>query len=194
MNLKTLESEGVDFRLTSSVTPPLAEMLADGVLNDKYRKFLDRTLELTNKEIHRTKDDPYFGPLARMYNERFERLKNFYYNDLQCNVLNGYRHFQDTGKLEIINTNSGDFIITIGAANVAQMVTDKLIGEETEKQTEMEENLSETTKNRDTIIKELITSLIWHNQKLYGIIPFVARETAAVVPDTSREGVLIWKK
>ncbi len=102
MNLKTLESEGVDFRLTSSVTPPLAEMLADGVLNDKYRKFLDRTLELTNKEIHRTKDDPYFGPLAHMYNERFERLKSFYYNDLQGNVLNGYRHFQDTGKLEII--------------------------------------------------------------------------------------------
>lgn len=101
-NLKRLEAENVRFRLTSSVTPPLAEMLADNVLRDKYISYLNRSMELANKELDRTKNDRYFRPLAEMYAERFERLKNFYMNDLGGNVLNGYKYFQDNGSLEII--------------------------------------------------------------------------------------------
>lgn len=101
-NLKTLERENVRFRLTSSVTPPLAEMLADPELRRKYAAYLDRSIELAYKERQRTGDDIYFRPLAEMYIERFQRLKNFYLNDLGGSVLNGYKYFQDKGYLEII--------------------------------------------------------------------------------------------
>ena len=56
LNLKKLEAENVHFRLTSSVTPPLAEMLADHNLRDKYIKYLDRSIELVGKELWRTKE------------------------------------------------------------------------------------------------------------------------------------------
>ena len=90
------------FRLTSSVTPPLAEMLADHNLRDKYIKYLDRSIELVGKELWRTKDDPHFKPVVEMYRDRLNTLKGFLLNDLDGSVLNGYKYFQDKGYLEII--------------------------------------------------------------------------------------------
>ncbi len=102
LNLKKLEAENVHFRLTSSVTPPLAEMLADYHLRDKYIKYLDRSIELVGKELWRTKDDPNFKPVVEMYRDRLNTLKGFLINDLDGSVLNGYKYFQDKGYLEII--------------------------------------------------------------------------------------------
>lgn len=102
LNLKKLEAENVHFRLTSSVTPPLAEMLADYNLRDKYIKYLDRSIELVGKELWRTKDDPHFKPVVEMYRDRLNTLKGFLINDLDGCVLNGYKYFQDKGYLEII--------------------------------------------------------------------------------------------
>ena len=102
LNLKKLEAENVHFRLTSSVTPPLAEMLADHHLQEKYIRYLDRSIELVGKELWRTKDDPNFRPVVEMYRDRLNTLKGFLLNDLHGNVLNGYKYFQDKGYLEII--------------------------------------------------------------------------------------------
>ena len=52
---RDLEEEGVDFRLTISMTPPLAEMLSDDHLMDKYKKYLEKQIELGNKEVQRIK-------------------------------------------------------------------------------------------------------------------------------------------
>ena len=94
LNLKKLEAENVHFRLTSSVTPPLAEMLADYHLRDKYIRYLDRSIELVGKELWRTKDDPHFKPVVEMYRDRLNTLKGFLLNDLDGCVLNGYKYFQ----------------------------------------------------------------------------------------------------
>ena len=102
MMLKELERENVYARITTSVTPPLAEMLDNENLNRKYLNYLDKLIELAGKEIKRTGNDPNFSPLARMYSERFQKLKSFLQNDLHGKVLNGYREFQDKGVLCII--------------------------------------------------------------------------------------------
>ena len=75
--LKGLEDEGVDFRLTISMTPPLAEMLDDNHLMDKYQKYLDKQIELGEKEVERTVGDEHFQPLANFYKDIFKESKEF---------------------------------------------------------------------------------------------------------------------
>lgn len=102
MNLKKLEDEGVPFRLTVSVTPPLAEMMNDTHLQEKFLSYIDRLLELCSKEKVRLQGDERFYPIACYYDERLHRIKDFYTGFLNYNLLNGYRHFAATGVLEII--------------------------------------------------------------------------------------------
>lgn len=101
-NLKKLYDEGVDFRLTTSVTPPLAEMLDDRHLMEKYERYLKRQIELGEKECQRTKDDAIYKNIALFYYHKFLEIEDFFTGFLQKNVLNGYRFFNDCGKLEVI--------------------------------------------------------------------------------------------
>src|SRR5437660_12056136 len=56
--------EGVRFRITMTLTPPLVGMLRDELLMARYAKRLDALCELCDKEVHRTRGDPQFAPLA----------------------------------------------------------------------------------------------------------------------------------
>src|SRR5450432_2294390 len=58
--LEGLVRDGVDFRLTMSLTPPLCAMLLDPLLQERYVRHISRLIELTEKELDRTKWD---GPL-----------------------------------------------------------------------------------------------------------------------------------
>jgi 1,4-alpha-glucan branching enzyme len=69
--MEGLIEDGIDFRLTFSLTPTLASMLLDPLLQERYLKKLERTIELAEKEIARTASLPDFQPLARMYHRRF---------------------------------------------------------------------------------------------------------------------------
>ncbi|MEA2049989.1 MAG: 1,4-alpha-glucan branching protein domain-containing protein [Campylobacterota bacterium] len=101
-NLQKLYEENIDFRITTSVTPPLAQMLDDTHLMEKYGKYLDRLIELGVKEVERTKDDDVYRDIAIYYKNFFEKTKEFFDGFLKQNVLNGYKFFNDVGKLEVI--------------------------------------------------------------------------------------------
>ena len=60
-----LLNDGCDFRLTMSITPPLAAMLSDPLLQDRYVRTVDKGIELAYKEINRTKGRPPV-PRARL--------------------------------------------------------------------------------------------------------------------------------
>lgn len=100
--LYLLESENVDFRLTVSITPPLAEMLDDEHLMNKYNNYLIKAIKLGYEEIQRTQDNDEYRNIATFYKNFFEETKAFFDNVLQKNVLNGYRHFYHKGFIEII--------------------------------------------------------------------------------------------
>ncbi len=100
--LYLLENQNIDFRLTVSITPPLAEMLSDQHLMDKYVKYLDKAIELGYKEVQRTQGNDEYEHISGFYKNFFEETKQFFENDLHHNVLNGYRHFYDKGSIEII--------------------------------------------------------------------------------------------
>ena len=97
-----LERDGVDWRLTMSVTPPLAGMLSDPLLQSRYVRHVDNLIALAEKEVERTRTLPDFGPLARMYLERFRRARDVFVHEYGSNLLQGFRRFYDAGKLELI--------------------------------------------------------------------------------------------
>jgi predicted glycosyl hydrolase (DUF1957 family) len=65
--LEGLERDGADWRLTMSVTPTLAAMFADPLLQYRYVRHLENLIALSGKEIERTKWQPEFNHLALMY-------------------------------------------------------------------------------------------------------------------------------
>src|ERR1700688_2308846 len=97
-----LERDGVDWRVTMSITPTLAAMLSDPLLQYRYVRHLDNLLALAQKEIERTRWEPEFHALAHMYHNRFTRARDVFSKQYGKNLLNGFKRFFDLGKLELI--------------------------------------------------------------------------------------------
>ncbi len=98
---RALSRDGVDFRITMSLTPTLLSMMTDKLLQDRYVKHLDRLIELTEREIDRLRDDAPFRRLAVMYQHLFTEARQIF-NDYGRDLSKGFKEFQDAGKLEIM--------------------------------------------------------------------------------------------
>lgn len=96
-----LTQEGVDFRITMSLTPPLCAMMSDDLLRERFRRYLNQRVELMEKEVRRTQSSPYYD-VAQMYDRKFKRIRQLFEEYYHSNVLEGFKKFQDMGKLEII--------------------------------------------------------------------------------------------
>lgn len=99
---ENLVNDGVDFRITMSLTPTLIAMLTDPLLQHRYVRHINRLIELAEKEIVRTKNQPEFNPIARMYREMFRNSLQVFEEKYGRNLVNAFKKFQDLGKLEII--------------------------------------------------------------------------------------------
>lgn len=97
-----LDRDGVDWRVTMSVSPTLAAMLADPLLQYRYLRHLDNLLALANKELERTRWMPEFHVLAQMYHDRFSRCREVFVSQYHNNLLLGFRRFFDAGRLELM--------------------------------------------------------------------------------------------
>src|SRR5437762_1172300 len=95
--------DGMETRLTLTLSPTLCSMLLDRLLRDRYVRHLDGLIELAQKEIYRTHWDPALHPLANRYHQRFLNLRETYFAYGQ-NLLGAFRQFQEMGNLEIITT------------------------------------------------------------------------------------------
>jgi 1,4-alpha-glucan branching enzyme len=97
-----LERDAADWRMTMSVTPTLAAMLSDPLLQNRYLRHLDNLIALARKEVERTRWQPEVHHLAYMYLNRFERARHVFVNQYSSNLLHGFRRFFDAGKLELV--------------------------------------------------------------------------------------------
>lgn len=99
---ESLVNDGVDFRITMSISPTLLSMFLDPLLQERYLKHLDRLIELSCREIERTRFEPQFHALANMYNRNFIEARGIFEGKYQRNLSLAFKRFQDLGKLEII--------------------------------------------------------------------------------------------
>ena len=99
---KMLVDEKVNFRITISMTPPLLSMLDSKLLQQKYIKYLENLIELSEKEIKRTTFNQKINNLSHYYFERYSEDLRLYRDVFNCDIISQFKHFQDIGVLEII--------------------------------------------------------------------------------------------
>lgn len=100
---QNLHEAGARPRLAMNVSPPLCEMLADKLLEDRYTRHLERLLELSQKEVERVRrEEPRFLAVAEMYVQTLGASLDLWNNKYGRNLINAFRQLQEEGVLEII--------------------------------------------------------------------------------------------
>jgi 1,4-alpha-glucan branching enzyme len=113
-----LTKDGVDFRLTMSLSPTLLAMLVDPLLQYRLLRHLDKLIELAGKEVDRTRWEPAFHELALMYHYRLTRVRHVFVEQYHHNLAEAFRRFLDLGKLEIITCGATHGYLPLMAVNM----------------------------------------------------------------------------
>lgn len=132
-NFNQLVEQGVSFRITMSMTPPLLEMLANPLLQKKYIHYLKQHIELAKKEIQRTKQNDKLNELAHYYFTRYSHDLHIFQDVYSCNIIEGFKKLQDLGVLEIITCGATHGYFPILYVNEKAVKAQIAIGVETYK-------------------------------------------------------------
>ncbi len=108
--------DGMDTRLTLTLTPTLCAMLLDPLLQDRCVRHLNDLIELTEKEIHRTHWDKPFNELAEFYHRRFTAVRDAY-AAYGRNLVAAFGKFQEQGRLEIITSAATHALLPLLASH-----------------------------------------------------------------------------
>jgi 1,4-alpha-glucan branching enzyme len=100
--LETLTEGGIRPKLTMSITPPLASMLGDELLCERYNQRITSLIELAAREVERTRHEPPFDRLARMYYARFIECRRMFNEWYERDLLGAFARFQEMGVVEIM--------------------------------------------------------------------------------------------
>ena len=100
---QTLARDGINYRLTLSLSPTLITMLTNELLQQRYLEHLEKLLVLAGLEEKRLGGDSNYGHLAGFYMQKITRARHLY---LDCghNPLLPLKQLQQKGYLEIITT------------------------------------------------------------------------------------------
>ncbi len=101
-----LVHDGVKFKFTMSLTPPLLSMMADPLLQERYVHHIGQLVELAEKEVERTRWQPEFNRTAHLYLQRFRRTQWVFCDQYHRNLIPAFRKFMELGVLEVITCNA----------------------------------------------------------------------------------------
>ncbi len=117
--MERLWTDGIGFRLTMSMTPPLCEMLADPLLQERYLRKLESLLELSRAQLVERRGTPY-EPVAQMYVRELSEARRAYEERWNRQLLPVFRSFQDRGRLEIITCGATHGFLPLMATDEAR--------------------------------------------------------------------------
>jgi 1,4-alpha-glucan branching enzyme len=100
--LHRLAADEVPYRLTMSLTPTLCHMLRDPLLQARYARYLDRSVELAHREIQRTKGQGELEEIAVFYVRRLESVRDQWENRWKRDLVSAFGQLIDHGVLEVI--------------------------------------------------------------------------------------------
>lgn len=99
---QNLNADGVKYRITINLSPPLISMFKDSLLQQRYLKKIESLIELAEKEVERTRWIPEFHDLAKMYFDHFRFCHYFFAEKNRCDLTNAFKELEDSGNVEII--------------------------------------------------------------------------------------------
>jgi len=123
-----LLNDGMDFGITLSLTPPLLEMLSDPLLMARFQRYLDSRIDLAEKEVFRTRNDPRLAPLARMYHHHFLSTRHLFVDTYRKNLISAFRALSETGKVELITCAATHAYLPLHMAEPSTIQTQVSIG------------------------------------------------------------------
>ena len=100
--LERLQRDRVPCQLAMTVSPTLISMLDDPLLQERYVRHLERLIELADREVHRTRWEASFQPLAQMYHRRFVEARTLFVERYRRRLTQVFRRFADDGMLELL--------------------------------------------------------------------------------------------
>ncbi|MDP2921243.1 MAG: DUF1957 domain-containing protein, partial [Candidatus Omnitrophota bacterium] len=86
-----LVEDKVAFRITMSLTPTLASMLEDELLQNRYIRHINKLIELADKEVQRTGFDPKFHSLALMYYRMFTEAREIFVDRYKKDLVSAFK-------------------------------------------------------------------------------------------------------
>lgn len=96
-----LKQDGVDFKLTMSMTPPLVSMLRDPLLQDRFDSHLAQLEELAKLEVTHNIHNGHLKYLAEYYVEEFSQVRALW-ESYDRDLVLAFKQYQDSNNLEII--------------------------------------------------------------------------------------------
>lgn len=99
-----LLNDKTDFRITLSLTPSLLEMLSDKLLMTRFQQYLDSRIELSERELSRTRSEPGLARLAEMYHKGFLKTKRLFEDTYQKDLISAFCSIYQSGKVELITS------------------------------------------------------------------------------------------
>jgi 1,4-alpha-glucan branching enzyme len=98
---ENLKRDGIDFKITMSMTPPLVSMLKDSLLQERYDKHLAQLQELADKEIANNEHNGHIRYLAEYYANSFSQIRHTW-ESYQGDLVLAFKQFLDSNNLDII--------------------------------------------------------------------------------------------
>jgi 1,4-alpha-glucan branching enzyme len=101
--LDGLLHDGVEYRLTLTLSPTLLSMMGDPLLVERYHRCLDRLVDLARRETERTRrEQPRFADVADFYLRELSDVRRIFRETYGSELVRAFRKHRDAGKLEII--------------------------------------------------------------------------------------------
>ena len=97
-----LDAENLDYRVTMSVTPPLAAMLADPLLESRYERHLRKLRDLIDREVAAHPDTSEIGRSARFYQGWLKDTERYVRERWGGNLRDALRAAQERGHIELV--------------------------------------------------------------------------------------------
>ncbi|MEL6939736.1 MAG: 1,4-alpha-glucan branching protein domain-containing protein [Cyanobacteria bacterium J06598_1] len=96
-----LKRDGIDFKMTMSMTPPLSSMLRDPLLQERYDVHLTQLEELLEKEVVRNQHNGHIKYLAEYYIKEFAHVRKVW-ERYGGDLTKGFREYLESGNLDIM--------------------------------------------------------------------------------------------
>jgi 1,4-alpha-glucan branching enzyme len=108
-----LINENVLFRLTVSVSPSLLSMMEDKLLQERYAEHLTNLIELSEKEVERTRREPHVNYLAGMYRDHFTEARQIFMGQYGGKLSSALKRFHESGVVELITTSATHSVLPL---------------------------------------------------------------------------------